>query len=70
MSKTIILSEEKFKKILKELDITSNENPFDTQKHPERYPEEDHDESIVGEPTDETNYYPDGNIGIENPELP
>ena len=69
MSKTIILSEEKFKKILKELDITSNEDPFDTQRHPEKYPktEEDHDQIFNDVNERETAKGPNDNINIENP---
>lgn len=73
MSKTIILSEEKFKKILKEFDVRSNQRPFEDQHKEEGDDDgtEEHNVSTVGElPTDETNYYPNGRIGIENPGLP
>ena len=67
MSKTIILSEEKFKKILKELDVTSNDDPFADQKNPGNYPEENHDQIFNDVNERETAKGPNDNMGIENP---
>ena len=70
MSKTIILSEEKFKKILKELDVTSNDDPFANQRDPEKFPEENHDQIFNDVNKQETAKGPNDNMGIENPDLP
>ena len=68
MSKTIILSEEKFNRIirktLKEEDVYNNYEAFKSQY--DGTPE--HNVSTVGGPEDETNYG-DENFDIENPRL-
>ena len=72
MSKTIILSEEKFNRIIKEIediDATSNQRPFEGQGEKGGDDTSKYDESIVGEPGDETIYNPNGGVDIENPRL-
>jgi hypothetical protein len=76
MSKTIILSEEKFNRIIKgkiNERVLNGPNP-DNQKPlgeigvgDDGTPE--HNVSTVDEPEDETTYDPNGGIDIENPRL-
>lgn len=82
MSKTIKITEDKFKRVLREVFkeeiYEDNQRPFKDQAEEKKLEmgvgndgTEKHNVSTVGEqPTDETNYYPDDGIDIENPDLP
>ena len=71
MSKTIILSEEKFNRIirktLKEEDVYNNYEAFKSQLDGDDDGTSEHNVSTVGGPEDETNYG-DENFDIENPD--
>ena len=72
MSKTIILSEEKFNRIirktLKEEDVYNNYEAFKSQREGGGDGTPEHNVSTVGGPEDETNYG-DEIFDIENPRL-
>ena len=82
MSKTIKITEDKFKRVLREVfkeEIQEdNFRPFEDQAKKKKLEmgvgndgTEEHNVSTVGEqPADETNYYPDDGIDIDNPDLP